>query len=71
MSYNPSRIIVKNIETYEMEIKPQLVQINLDLISKETKRLNDDREKLAGNVSETSAKLDNKKSPIVASLLFG
>jgi len=71
MSYTPTRVIVKNIETDEMEIKPQLIQMNLDLISKETKNLDFDRKKLAVIVDGAVDKLDNKIGPIVASLLFG
>lgn len=57
MTYTPGKVIGKNIETEEQELKPQLVQINLDLISAETKRLDEKINSLNSKLSKNKKRI--------------
>lgn len=57
MTYTPGKVTGKNFETGEVELKPQLVQINLDLIAGETKRLQE-------RVDMVNLKIDKNKKRV-------
>ena len=61
MSYTATRIITQNPETEEREINPGLTQIQFDLISQETKTLQDNIDKLTKSLENKSKKIDRPR----------
>jgi len=69
MTYTPSRIVRINAETEEIEIDKNAVQRNLDLISKETKNL---QNQINSNsiASERTRKILQEQTRFVKPFLF-
>ncbi len=61
MTYTPTRIITQNVETEEREINPGLVQVQFDLIAKETKTIDDRIDKLVKSLENNSKKIDRPR----------
>ena len=61
MAYTPTRIITQNPETEEREINVSLTQVQFDLISQETKTLQDNIDKLTLNLKNQAKKIDRPR----------
>lgn len=59
--YTPTRIITQNPETEEREINPGLTQIQFDLISQETKTLQDNIDKLTRTLENERKRFDRPR----------
>lgn len=59
--YTPTRIITKNPETEERELNPGLTQTQFDLISQETKTLQDNIDKLTRTLENERKRFDRPR----------
>ena len=61
MTYTPTRIFTKNVETEEREINPGLIQVQFDLIAQETKTLQDNIDKLIKSLENQTKQIDSPR----------
>jgi len=71
MSYTPIRITTKDIETDEIEMDANKAQLNFDLISQETDRLDTQTKNVGRDLEIVAEEINTKLTPITAALLFG